>query len=161
MCVSLCRSKAKGIDLHLPQRFAVAFFYVSEREKIGILSVFDSKKRVFRAKKNFFKFFQKKILAFSKTDRGICYNSKTIYIGEKKMKNKSIIILQLYRDLLSGKGISVNECLDDHGLSLSTFYRYMDTLRQFLRTDGNISITYDSKNRIYKIKSESFVDDIE
>lgn len=77
------------------------------------------------------------------------------------MKNKSIIILQLYRDLLSGKGISVNECLDDYGLSLSTFYRYMDTLRQFLRTDGNISITYDSKNKIYKIKSENLVDDIE
>lgn len=90
-------------------------------------------------------------MPFSKTDRGICYNVKNI-LGTREMdKNKSKIILKLYDDLVEHKRVNINEFRDKYGVSISTFYRYMNTVREYVAENLFLNIAYDARTESYKL----------
>ena len=77
------------------------------------------------------------------------------------MKNKSLVILQFYCNLTRGLGVNIDDALKKHGISLTTFYRYMETVREFLKKDGGLSVVYDLKNKTYSLSNKSLSVDID
>ena len=45
--------------------------------------------------------------------------------------NKTIVILNIYEDLLEGKVINMCECCVLYGISVPTFYRYLNVIRNY------------------------------
>lgn len=62
---------------------------------------------------------------------------------------KSIVVLRIYDDLMSGKIVDTTTCCENHGISVSTFYRYITVIRNFLR-GKNLDLRYDRKLKTYK-----------
>ena len=65
---------------------------------------------------------------------------------------KSIIILYIYDRLLNGRSVTASECMARFGISLSTFYRYVNTVRAFLWEKACKEICYDPKTTSYYIE---------
>jgi len=66
-------------------------------------------------------------------------------------KNKSKIILKLYDDLVEHKRVNINEFRDKYGVSISTFYRYMNTVREYVAENLFLSVIYDTRTESYKL----------
>jgi len=62
---------------------------------------------------------------------------------------KSIIILNIYDDLLSGKIVDATICCERYDISIATFYRYITVIRHFVKEKNRI-LRYDRKRKTYK-----------
>ena len=69
---------------------------------------------------------------------------------------KSIIILFIYDNLINGKSVNAGTCMKKFNISLSTFYRYINTLRAFVWEKNLSEIVYDAKNMTYKLIRANF-----
>ena len=66
--------------------------------------------------------------------------------------NKSYVLLCLYEKLQSGKGIQIETCCKEFGISVPTFRRYISILRDFFWEKHNSEIKYDIKQKEYRVE---------
>lgn len=71
----------------------------------------------------------------------------------RKTMKKSIVVLSMYDNLLGGKEVNINNCCADYGISVSTFYRYIAVLREYVWEKRKQEIVYDQKLNSYKLIS--------
>lgn len=64
---------------------------------------------------------------------------------------KSIVILNMYDDLLEGKEVNINRFCADYGMSVSTFYRYITVLREYVWEKSKQEIIYNPRKNSYKL----------
>lgn len=68
---------------------------------------------------------------------------------------KSVVVLDIYTDLLNGRRVNINECMKKYKISVSTFYRYLDDIREYAWDRLFLSVAYDIQEESYKfIKKE-------
>jgi len=65
--------------------------------------------------------------------------------------DRTIVILNMYDDLLEDKEVNINRWCADYGISVSTFYRYIAVLREYVWEKLKQEIVYDQKINSYKI----------
>jgi len=65
--------------------------------------------------------------------------------------DRTIVILNMYDDLLEDKEVNINRWCADYGISVSTFYRYIAVLREYVWEKRKQEIVYDQKINSYKI----------
>ncbi|MBQ2714385.1 MAG: hypothetical protein IJF76_02005 [Clostridia bacterium] len=71
--------------------------------------------------------------------------------------NKCMIVLCMYDDLQEYGAIKVKECADRYGISVSSFYRYLKLLNDYVGKRKFYKIVYDRKNQEYKLKKINFL----
>lgn len=64
--------------------------------------------------------------------------------------NKSMIILDMYDDLVEGRLVSAEDCCVKYDISISSFYRYLTTVREYIRVRRNHTLKYDKKTKAYR-----------
>ena len=65
--------------------------------------------------------------------------------------NKSFAVLCLYDRLLSGKPVRINESVQELGISVPTFRRYLSLLRDFCWDKDKSEIRYNSIKQEYTL----------
>lgn len=68
--------------------------------------------------------------------------------------NKSYILLGMYEDLITGQAIKIGEFCAEHGISVSTFRRYIACLRCFLADRRGDEIVYLSERSEYVLEKK-------
>ena len=49
------------------------------------------------------------------------------------------------------KRVNINEFRDKYGVSISTFYRYINTVREYVAENLFLTVTYDVQEESYKL----------
>jgi len=57
----------------------------------------------------------------------------------------------MYDALLSGQELNVTQCCQKFNISVSTFYRYINTVRAFVWEKDLTEVYYDPKTLTYKL----------
>lgn len=64
---------------------------------------------------------------------------------------KTFIVLDMYEDLLAGSKLNSKTCNDKYGISESTFYRYISTIKEFVWERHLQEVVYNTEDNTYKI----------
>ena len=64
---------------------------------------------------------------------------------------KCYVILHVFHELISGKGIRKEDCMKKHGLSTSTFMRYVRNVRSFCKQANLGDVIFDKSAKEYKL----------